>query len=845
MKKLLALVLALVMSMSLVTISNAAFKDADTIDNKEAVDVMNALGVLEGDENQNFNAKDNLTRAQAAKIICVMLLGKTAADGLNLKANFSDVSGWAESYIAYCASQGIVAGVGDGKFDPNGKLTGYQFAKMLLVALGYKADVEGMIGTDWQVNVAKLALNTGLSKDIDVALSNVITRDQAAKMAFNALTADMVKYSGGVNVSTGDGTKVTVDSTRSKVEGPSAASDNYNNAVDNVMQFCEQYFPKLKKDTGVSTDDFNRPATKWSYNSKTVGTYANIKPMATWTTGIQDITEGDLYKALNFSSNGNVAIYENGVQNGTTDVNKGVSDKNLAGYKGATIEAYDTNDDGKGDELVISYPYLAQVTKVTEATKSADRKVTLKVWNSDDGAVITGVTYETEKFAKDDYVLVYAGDKMATTEAWNAAAMTADILKVEAVETVSGKITSVSGTNGSAVTALTVNGTKYTLAGDKMATNGLNDNQLVKAANYSFKSETTLILANGYVIGVKGASAVGANIENIVYVTKAAYSSTDSYGETSYKVETVKLDGTVEIVENYGWYNSSTSARVSANTVYASATSAPSAIAAGFYTKDYDSATKSYKFTAVVGYASIDDDNKYGTTTLSVAADMKADTKSVAVTGATKAYVTADSTLMFVDGTGSKLTVTVNNGPMKQNIASGSTVLVSKDKDNNYVVEALIVATKKVDVSAATVYVKSGATGSTADGTTYDMYDIATGEKTTIVSANASSVNGYVTYSVDADGVYTLTAVGAGAATNKDGKYALTDSVTKFGTTLSEGNLADCEAKDAVILNVTGSSDNDNLTLDDIVKATSLTAVALVKDEAVISIAVTAITKAV
>ena len=36
MKKLLALVLALVMSMSLVTISNAAFKDADKIDYDEA-----------------------------------------------------------------------------------------------------------------------------------------------------------------------------------------------------------------------------------------------------------------------------------------------------------------------------------------------------------------------------------------------------------------------------------------------------------------------------------------------------------------------------------------------------------------------------------------------------------------------------------------------------------------------------------------------------------------------------------------------------------------------------------------------------------------------------------------
>jgi len=78
MKKLLALVLALVMSMSLVTISNAAFKDADKIDYKEAVDVMNAVGVFIGDEKGNFNAKENLTREQAAKIIAYLELGEKA-----------------------------------------------------------------------------------------------------------------------------------------------------------------------------------------------------------------------------------------------------------------------------------------------------------------------------------------------------------------------------------------------------------------------------------------------------------------------------------------------------------------------------------------------------------------------------------------------------------------------------------------------------------------------------------------------------------------------------------------------------------------------------------------------
>ena len=86
MKKLLALVLALVMSMSLVTISNAAFKDADKIDYKEAVDVMNAVGVFIGDEKGNFNAKENLTREQAAKIIAYLELGSKAAASTRIAA---------------------------------------------------------------------------------------------------------------------------------------------------------------------------------------------------------------------------------------------------------------------------------------------------------------------------------------------------------------------------------------------------------------------------------------------------------------------------------------------------------------------------------------------------------------------------------------------------------------------------------------------------------------------------------------------------------------------------------------------------------------------------------------
>ena len=196
MKKLLALVLALVMSMSLVTISNAAFKDADKIDYKEAVDVMNAVGVFIGDEKGNFNAKENLTREQAAKIIAYLELGSKAADALVGSNIFTDVAAtrWSAGFVGYCAQAGVVAGY-DGKFDPAGQLTALQFGKMLLVELGYDANAAGMVGADWAINTSKLIATTGLMNGIDGSVNQVLTREQAAQMMLNAIKAPMCEYS--------------------------------------------------------------------------------------------------------------------------------------------------------------------------------------------------------------------------------------------------------------------------------------------------------------------------------------------------------------------------------------------------------------------------------------------------------------------------------------------------------------------------------------------------------------------------------------------------------------------------------------------------------------------------
>ena len=149
-KKILSLTLALAMALSLMTTALAKdtgdFADGDDVSYAEAVDVMATIGVFNGTgDGSNFDPKGTLTREQAAKIITYMLLGQTQADKLVATiAPFADVSAdrWSAGAIAFCSSEGIMNGTGNGKFNPTGELTGLQFAKMLLVALGYDAEIE-------------------------------------------------------------------------------------------------------------------------------------------------------------------------------------------------------------------------------------------------------------------------------------------------------------------------------------------------------------------------------------------------------------------------------------------------------------------------------------------------------------------------------------------------------------------------------------------------------------------------------------------------------------------------------------------------------------------------------
>ncbi len=433
MKKLLALVLALVMSMSLVTISNAAFKDADKIDYKEAVDVMNAVGVFIGDEKGNFNAKENLTREQAAKIIAYLELGSKAADALVGGATFTDVAStrWSAGFVGYCAQAGVVNGVGNGKFDPAGQLTALQFGKMLLVELGYDAKAAGMVGADWAINTSKLMASTKLMDKIDGSVNQVLTREKAAQMCVNALKAPTVEYStkgssiivNGAEINLGASEPTYVTNTIAKEQTISKQTLTNSNAY--TIELGEKLFKDLKLNR--TTDDFGRPANEWFWKAAKVGTYAD-KADLSYT---EKVKLGTIYSDLGLGEKvlaKNVTVYVDG-DKGTLakDISKGEDTK--IGGQGTLTEVYYDSGDNTAVICHINY-YIGEVQKTVAATASKDAYIVIATDSvKPDGAA--GVENFTTDAKFDDDVAVYYTYSESADE----------IKSVAVCETVSGTVT--------------------------------------------------------------------------------------------------------------------------------------------------------------------------------------------------------------------------------------------------------------------------------------------------------------------------------------------------------------------------------------------------------------------
>ena len=507
MKKFLSLVLALVMTMSLVTVSAGAkdFTDDSEITYKEAVDVISALGVVDGYSGGDFRPDDVLTRGAAAKIICNLILGPTTASALNAgTAPFKDVpvTNTFAGYITYCSQQGIISGYADGTFRPTGTLSGNAFMKMLLGALGYDSSIEGYTGPNWTVSVIKQAVGIGLDDGNDEFVgSKAVTRQEAALYAFNMLQATMVEYDQQNTIVVGDIT-INTTSSRSDVEN-NGKSDKYINS-DGKMQFAEKYFTDLRLDDS-GEDDFARPSNVWTLKSDEIGTYAKDAD-ATYTTKVE---VGDIYKDLpNMKDQLPVAI------------KKGDDDTKF-GANGVLTEVFYDEDDGTVTITEVN-TYVGQVSKNVAATSKKDAYVvvsTLDVVPSESG----NLEFETnEEFEEDAYVL-YTYSEAAE-----------EVKSVAAAEEVSGTVTKVinkasDDENKGLTIADTAYKTSRTVSGELLG-------------DVSVKNDYTVYLdAYGYVIYIEEEELTAQDYALVL----ATANKSDFVGK---KAELLFADGTTKVV---------------------------------------------------------------------------------------------------------------------------------------------------------------------------------------------------------------------------------------------------------------------------------------------------------
>ena len=201
MKKLLAMVLALVMTLSLAVSANAAFKDVKDINETyaESAEVLANLGVFKGYEDGSFNPKGDITRAEVAAIVYRIYTGDVKdvqAKNYETYNKFADMAGagWAKGYIGYCANAAFIKGYPDGNFKPAGKVTGYEALTMILRAVGYDQKGE-FTGADWALHVAEIAERQGILDNVKgVDLNAPATRELVSELLFQSIQVPMVSY---------------------------------------------------------------------------------------------------------------------------------------------------------------------------------------------------------------------------------------------------------------------------------------------------------------------------------------------------------------------------------------------------------------------------------------------------------------------------------------------------------------------------------------------------------------------------------------------------------------------------------------------------------------------------
>ena len=481
----LGLTAAMISGLMVMGSSAASYADVTSEQNQEAIEVLQAVGIMVGDEKGNFNPDQNVTRNEMA-VVMSNLMAYNVATYKNTSP-FTDVPSWAEPYVAACWTNGITAGYDADTYGGNDTVTTAQAALMLMKALGY-FQYESDFGNDWQLAAVSQGNRIDLFEDVDSGVREAMTRNDLAQLVLNTLEAGTVEAETNGSISVGDITIVNdvkynfVTSGRDyaySINNKLATDNNGEYSKGSIVELGEKLYQGdlTKKE---ATDDFGRPANIWDYKTKEVGTFEDEADY-TFTAKVTskalynevDKTAVDNYK-WSVNVNGDPVDYDG------DDLNKNKTDDDkdfLAKVKalgedgdgnaiagtgnGVLTQVYVDSTEKTVDVAIINY-YAAEVLKVDED----DEDITLSALY---GPAKTTDTFDTTDFAEDDIVVyTYANGEIQSVQA--AEKMEGEVTRVR-TNTADGE--EKDGDN------FVVDGTTYkynaTMTSDRLATENVNN----------------------------------------------------------------------------------------------------------------------------------------------------------------------------------------------------------------------------------------------------------------------------------------------------------------------------------------------------------------------------------
>ena len=120
-------------------------------------------GIFDGFSDGQARLDSSTTRAQAAKIVALILGLEENAAGASVYTDLAEAK-WAEGFIGAATAAGILEGRGNGIFDPTADVTVQELAKIMVEALGIEVDEDATVeGADeWAGKYVAAALAAGL-----------------------------------------------------------------------------------------------------------------------------------------------------------------------------------------------------------------------------------------------------------------------------------------------------------------------------------------------------------------------------------------------------------------------------------------------------------------------------------------------------------------------------------------------------------------------------------------------------------------------------------------------------------------------------------------------------------